>query len=206
MDPSPEYVFLQLLSVAVYGSLSGLRLFKNRKMNNLFVVLSTRKVGLTSTLKKVKENMDGKVILVDKDDIIESQDEQQRNKLRVLMEDRKDAFDLLFYPMVKQYLQHCSKVFKGMPLVLFVNDEHLIKYLKVPKQNVISLVPTVSMFQMLMETYKVKNDEASVNTLIKSREDLIVSGFNKVLLKDWNELENILQKIISVNKRTPHSF
>lgn len=206
MDPSPEYVFLQLLSAAVYGGLTGLRLWKKRKMNNLFVVLSTRKVGLTSTLKKVKENMDGKVILVDKDDIIESQDEEQRNKLRVLMEDRKDAFDLLFYPMVKQYLQHCSKVFKGMPLVLFVNDEHLIKYLKVPKQNVLSLVPTVSMFQMLMETYKVKNDEASVNTLIKSREDLIVSGFNKVLLKDWNELEHILQKIISVNKRTIHSF
>lgn len=206
MDPSPEYVFLQLLSAAVYGGLTGLRLWKKRKMNNLFVVLSTRKVGLTSTLKKVKENMDGKVILVDKDDIIESQDEEQRNKLRILMEDRKDAFDLLFYPMVKQYLQHCSKVFKGMPLVLFVNDEHLIKYLKVPKQNVLSLVPTVSMFQMLMETYKVKNDEASVNTLIKSREDLIVSGFNKVLLKDWNELEHILQKIISVNKRTLHSF
>jgi len=206
MDPSPEYVFLQLLSAAVYGGLTGLRLWKKRKMNNLFVVLSTRKVGLTSTLKKVKENMDGKVILVDKDDIIESQDEEQRNKLRVLMEDRKDAFDLLFYPMVKQYLQHCSKVFKGMPLVLFVNDEHLIKYLKVPKQNVLSLVPTVSMFQMLMETYKVKNDEASINTLIKSREDLIVSGFNKVLLKDWNELEHILQKIISVNKRTVHSF
>jgi AAA+ ATPase superfamily predicted ATPase len=206
MDPTPEYVFLQLLSAAVYGGLTGLRLWKKRKLNNLFVVLSTRKVGLTSTLKKVKENMDGKVILVDKDDIIESQDEEQRNKLRVLMEDRKDAFDLLFYPMVKQYLQHCSKVFKGMPLVLFVNDEHLIKYLKVPKQNVLSLVPTVSMFQMLMETYKVKNDEASINTLIKSREDLIVSGFNKVLLKDWNELEHILQKIISVNKRTVHSF
>jgi hypothetical protein len=206
MDPSPEYVFLQLLSVAVYGGLSGLRLWRKRKMNNLFVVLSTRKVGLTTTLKKVKENMDGKVILVDKDDIIESQNDEQKNKLRVLMDERKDAFDLLFYPMVKQYLQHCSKVFKGMPLVLFVNDEHLINYLKVPKQNVLSLVPTVSMFQMLMETYKVKNDEASVNTLIKSREDLIVSGFNKVLLKDWNELEHILQKIISVNKRTIHSL
>jgi hypothetical protein len=206
MEPSPEYVFLQLLSVAVYGGLTGLKLWRKRKMNNLFVVLSTRKVGLTTTLKKVKENMDGKVILVDKDDIIESQNDEQKNKLRVLMEERKDAFDLLFYPMVKQYLQHCSKVFKGMPLVLFVNDEHLLKYLRVPKQNVISLVPTVSMFQMLMETYKVKNDEASVNTLIKSREDLIVSDFNKVLLKDWNELEHILQKIISVNKRTIHSF
>lgn len=205
IEPSPEYVFLQLLSAAVYGGLSGLKLWKKRKPN-LFVVLSTRKVGLTTTLKNVKENMEGKVILVDKDDIIESQNEDQKNKLKLLMETRKDAFDLLFYPMVKQYLQHCAKVFKGMPLVLFVNDEHLIKYLKVPKQNVLSLVPTVSMFQMLMETYKVKNDEVAVNTLIKSREDLIVSGFNKVLLKDWNELEHILQKIISVNKKTVHSF
>ena len=206
MDTSPEYVFLQLLSVAVYGGLNGLRLWKKRKLNNLFVVLSTRKVGLTTTLKKVKENMEGKVILVDKDDIIESQNEDDKHKLKLLMEDRKDAFDLLFYPMVKQYLQHCSKVFKGMPLVLFVNDEHLIKYLRVPKQNVLSLVPTVSMFQMLMETYKAKGEENSVNTLIKSREDLIVSGFNKVLLKDWNELERILQKILCVNKKSSPYF
>lgn len=206
MDPRPEYVFLQMLSVAVYGGLAGFKLWKKHNKPNVFVVLSTRKVGLTTTLKKVKENMEGKVILVDKDDIIESQNEDQKSKLRVLMEDRKDAFDLLFYPMVKQYLQHCSKVFKGMPLVLFVNDEHLVKYLKVPKQNVLSLVPAVSMFQKLMETYKQNDDEHSVKTLIKSREELIVSNYNRVLLKDWEELERILQRIITVNKQTLNSF
>lgn len=205
IEPSPEYIFLQLLSVAVYGGITGFRLWKKRK-NNLFVVLSTRKLGLTTTLKSVKENMEGKVILVDKDDIIESQTDEDKKKLRSLIDTRKDAFDLLFYPMVKKYLQHCSKVFKKMPVVLFVNDEHLIKYLRVPKQNVLSLVPTVSMFQMLMETYKVKNDDVALNTLIKSREDLLVSSFNKVLLKDWNQLERILQKILSVNKNQVDSF
>lgn len=197
---SPEFLFLQMLSVAVYGGVAGFRLWKQHRKQKLFVVLSTRKIGLTTALKKVKESMEGKVIVVDRDDIIESQSDEVKTKLLGLMNERKDAFDLLFYPLVKAHLKNCVRIFKGQPIVLFVNDEYLIKYLKVPNKNVLSLVPTVSMFQKLMDSYKGKNEDGALKALITSREELIVSGFKKVLLKNWNELESILNKILAVRK------
>jgi hypothetical protein len=195
---SDAFMFLQVLGFALSSGLTGYKfLNKFKKKNNLFVVLSTRKIGLTTNLKKVKENIEGKVVLIDRDDIIESQNEELKEKLKSLMDERKDAFDLLFYPLVKQYLKDCSRVFKNVPLVLFVNDEHLIKFLKVSNNNVLTLVPTVSMFQKLIDSYKLKEDNKAVNSLIKSREDLIISKYNKVLIKNWNDLEELLVKIIN---------
>lgn len=200
METAPELLFLQVLSATLYSGYKGWKIFKKSEAP-LFVVLSARKCGVSTSIKKVKEGVDGKVVLVDRDDIIESQQPELRDSLKQLMsDDRKDSFDLMFYPVVKKYLKECRKVFKNTPVVLFVNDQHLVKYLQVPVRNVLTIIPSITMFQNLLEKYKNEGQLTAANLLLKSREELIVSSFNKKLIKNWSDLDQLLSNILTLKK------
>jgi hypothetical protein len=200
MDTAPELIFLQVLSATLYSGYKGWKMFRKREPA-LFVVLSARKCGVSTSIRKVKEGVDGKVVLVDRDDIIESQPSELRDKLKQLMdEERKDSFDLLFYPIVKNHLKQCRKVFKNNPVVLFINDQHLVKYLQVPLRNVLTIIPSITMFQNLLEKYRADGQNTAANLLLKSREELIVSAYNKKLIKNWSDLDQLLSSILAIKK------
>ena len=196
----PELIFLNVLGSAVYGGYKAFRLFRKKK-NQLFILLGARRSGITTAISRVKETTESKVLLVDKDDIIDAQPAEQKEQLNELMNAKPEVFGLKFYPLVKDYLKQCRKVYKGVPVVLVVHDETLIKYLNVPTENVLSVLPTISFFNNLVEKYKLEKYEVAIEALTKSRESLIVSHYPKKLIRNWSELEGILTKLITITKK-----
>lgn len=191
---SPELVFLNLIgSAGLLGSKRLFRWFKSKQMPSVFVVMCSRKSGLSSSLRSLE--VFSKFVLVDvKENVIGSiPDKQKRDHLLDLLNNNHQSFGVECFPLISEYLRKCRKTYPRKPVILFTSDETLVQYLKIPSTHIACLLPMLGMYQKMLES--LSKEDAGL--LTESRERLIQSPYAKFMFRNYTALSDILEKILA---------
>lgn len=196
MELSPELVFLNAVSSSIIGGRFIWKWWKrkNKKLQT-FCILSSRKSGISTSLKSLE--LFSRFTVVDvKDNVLESiTDKERREHLLKLLDDNHQSFALEAYPLVDEYIQKCRRTFQHKPVILFTSDESLISYLKIPKEQVACLLPSLSMYQRFLETMEPKDTAV----LTESRERLIQTKYAKFIYRNFQHLNSTMERILTKN-------
>lgn len=194
--PNPEVMFIQALSSATgivsVGMMRWWSLRRARAKKRLFVVLTSRKSGLTTQLQGLDNHQD--ILLIDAmEDVLSSQPPDERELLKELANHNTDAFCVKMFPLVKQYLKDCQKTYKKRPIILFTSEPALVEYLKVPKYQVACLLPSMHLYQRLLMDFQ--DDDLCL--LSQSREKLIKLPYAKFFFSSFEGLHTQLEKFLN---------
>lgn len=196
MELSPELVFLNAVSSSVIGGRVLWKWWKKRNHKlQTFCILSSRKSGISTSLKSLE--LFSRFTVVDvKDNVLESiTDKERREHLLKLLDENHQSFALEAYPLVDEYIQKCRKTFPRKPVVLFTSDESLIQYLNIPKEQVACLLPSLSMYQRFLE----QMDAGDTSVLTESRERLIQTKYAKFIYRNFQHLNSTMERILTKN-------
>jgi len=194
--PNPEMLFMQGLSSATgivgIGIMRWWTLRRSRAKKRLFVVLTSRKSGLTTQLQELDNHQD--ILLIDAmEDVLSTQPNEERELLKELANNNTDAFCVKMFPLVKQYLDDCRKTYKNRPIILFTSEPALVDFLKVPKYQVACLLPSMQLYQQLLIDFQ----EDDLRLLSRSRESLIKLPYAKFFFSSFEGLHTQLEKFLN---------
>lgn len=194
--PNPEVMFMQGLSSATgivgVGLMRWWALRRARAKKRLFVVLVSRKSGLTTQLKELDNHQ--KILLIDAmEDVLSSQPPEERELLKELANYNTDAFCIKMFPLIKQYLKDCRKTYKSRPIILFTSEPALINFLKVPKYQVACLLPSMQLYQRLLMDFQ----DDDLRLLSQTRENLIKLPYAKFFFSSFEGLHSQLEKFLN---------
>jgi hypothetical protein len=200
---NPELLFLQALATAIYvGGSESYGLFSRCKKkkkssspecdNKLFVVLSSRKSGVTTQLKMIENTAN--VLMIDAmEDIINTQRSDEREMLKELANTNSNAFCVKMFPLVSKYLDECRKAYKNRPIILFTSEPELVEYLDVPLTHVACLLPSMSFYQKLISDFS----EEDLKLLSETRENLIKLPYGKFMFSSFDGLMGVLERFLN---------
>lgn len=194
--PNPEMMFMQALSSATgivgIGIMRWWTLRRSRAKKRLFVVLTSRKSGLTTQLQELDNHQN--ILLIDAmEDVLSTQPVEERELLKELANNNSDAFCVKMFPLVKRYLEDCRKTYKNRPIILFTSEPALVDFLKVPKYQVACLLPSMQLYQRLLIDFQ----EDDLRLLSKSRESLIKLPYAKFFFSSFDGLHSQLEKFLN---------
>lgn len=193
--PNPEMLFMQTLSSATglvgVGIMRWWALRRSREKKRLFVVLTSRKSGLTTQLQELDNHQN--ILLIDAmEDVLSTQPNEERELLKELANYNTDAFCVKMFPLVKQYLNDCRRTYKHRPIILFTSEPALVEFLKVPKYQVACLLPSMQLYQRLLIDFQ----EDDLRLLSQSRETLIKLPYAKFFFSSFEGLHAQLEKFL----------
>lgn len=194
--PNPEMMFMQALSSATgivgLGMMRWWALRRAKAKKRLFVVLVSRKCGLTTQLQQLDNHQE--ILLIDAmEDVLSTQPPEMRELLRELANHNTDAFCVKMFPLVKKYLDDCRNTYRTRPIILFTSEPALVEFLKVPKYQVACLLPSMQMYQRLLLDFQ----EDDMCLLSRSRETLIKLPYAKFFFSSFEGLQTQLEKFLN---------
>jgi len=194
--PNSEAMFLQALSSATgilgVGLMRWWALRRAKAKKRLFVVLVSRKSGLTTQLQELDNHQ--KILIIDAmEDVLSSQPIEDRELLKELANHNTDAFCIKMFPLVSTYLKDCMKTYRNRPIILFTSEPALIEFLKVPKYQVACLLPSMQLYQHLLLDFQ----EDDLRLLTQSRENLIKLPYAKFFYSSFEGLHTQLEKFLN---------
>lgn len=194
--PTPEVLFMQALSSATgvvgLGLLRWWSLRRAKARKRLFVVLISRKSGLTTQLQELDNHQN--ILLIDgMEDVLNSQHPAERELLKELANTNSDAFCVKMFPLIKQYLEDCRSTYKDRPIILFTSEPALVDFLKVPKYQTACLLPSLSMYQRLLLDFH----EEDLRLLTQTRERLLKLPHAKFFFSSFSGLHTQLEKFLN---------
>lgn len=195
--------FISLLSssayVSGYGCLKLYRRWKNKQdTNKIFVVLTARKAGLTTQLKKLDIESSNVILIDSQEAVINSQVEKERIHLLHLLDTDQEAFKVKFYPLLLNYVENIKKINKtNRPIIIFSSDPSIVNYLGIKPKYVCSLLPSLNMINNLIKKF----EDTEIKLLTESKEKLLTQRYEKFSYKSFGDLIKILEFFITPSKR-----
>ena len=188
--------FFSLLSTAIYGGFLAYKKWRvwKKKENEIFSVLTSRKGGLSTALEHLDDYDRERVVLLDEQKVIESQDEETKKKMEKLRDKNKEAFCVKLLPMFKEYLDEMKAIYRNTVFIIFTSNYKLVEYLKIKPKRRLIVLPSLKMLNVMIKTLK----EDETEQLMNSRELLQSLPQEKTYYNTYSQLKDVIDKMVSI--------